>query len=330
MQTFRNKFEKYKDGRKSIYFSIFFGKAFLKHKDIFKKIFNSVSFSIILCVLLLTLLFQKQIVLYSFLYSIITILQVLALIICSAVVARLFHNNLFKKAVFSLIALSYFNVALLFVSPLLAQKLFLMFSIIYKISWLLLLLFVLYRVFSFILPSLKSGIISFLEKILGVDNLFKLYYITLVLMNVFYILFVYLLFVAIKNNLFGSFIESTNINMNSHFLNTFLNMQNKVYLLNNNILSSLSIVINYTYFLILTDFILILIAKIFRILLTSKVINDNPSLFKYYEDNFNIITDVKFEKILKVFIEKTRDIRKAMMALLFIAGFKVLFGYFII
>ncbi len=291
MQTFRNKFEKYKDGRESIYFSIFFGDIFLKHRNIFKKILNSVSISILLCILLFAIFFQKQIFLASFLFSITIISQIIFLIICSAIIAKLFNIKIINNIITFVLLLFSFNMSLLFINPILAQKLFLFLSIIYKFSYILLFLFALYKIFSLIIPSLKNGIIPFLKRILELDSLFKIYYSIIALTNVFYILFVF-----IKNK-------------NMQYTDT-LNILNNFYLL------------------ILMNVILITIAKIFETLISAKIIYDNPSLFKFYEDNFCIITDAKFEKLLKIFVEKTRNIRKILTTFSAVIGFKILFTYY--
>ncbi|HSQ97618.1 MAG TPA: hypothetical protein VLL98_02755 [Rickettsiales bacterium] len=193
MSAFKNKLEKYKDGKKSIYFSIFFGNFFIKHQKFFKRIFNSVTIPVFLSIILIAIFSQKQTLLVSFYSSIITVLQFILVSLLSLVFAKLFSIKVIKNITIIFTILLIINIFLIFINIDLAEKMFILAGF-YKIALFLLFSFLLYKTLSFIMPSLESGIFLFIKNIIEIRNLFNIYYIIIVLTNIFYLVLSFIIY----------------------------------------------------------------------------------------------------------------------------------------
>lgn len=200
-----NKLEQYKSGKKSIYYSIFFGKLFIRHQKFFKRVFNSITIPVFISFILIGLFIQKPTLLASFYISLIIVLQFILITILSYIFAKLFSLKIIKitSILFNLILIA--NIILIYTNTDLAEKLFIL-SGFYAISLFLLLAFLLYKTLTFIMPSLANGIFSFLKTIIDVVSLFNMYYITIVLTNIIYLILSFIIYdVHLVRFLFDAF-----------------------------------------------------------------------------------------------------------------------------
>jgi hypothetical protein len=286
MQHFNNKLEKYIDSKKSFFFASFFGNDFLAHRTLFKKIFNPVTIPFVLCILTFAIFFQEGIFLVSFYLSIIAIMLLIGFVIFSSIIDLLFSVKIIKYIVIILSAIFIFNIIFVMTGGHLIEKMLFM-TRIYEIAFFISCSYILYKLFLFIMPSLNNGIFSFIKATIDIENILNIYYIVIILTDVFY-----LMLSLILHNLY------------------FLDIMTRMI------------------FVVLMNLIMVSIVHAFSDFVNAELSDDNRRFFKYYEDNFDTISDEKKDEFLKICVDKSNIFREVELLILILIGLKILFVFY--